>query len=87
MESKKGGFHLFRFPVFIKQSHHSQQAWIPELLLMTRSEQKHAQLPQPLPNTHTAPQAGKAPVQEGCREAPREVPTSYTSLPNPAAEK
>lgn len=41
--------------------------------------------------THTAPQARKAPVQDGCRETrppPHwEVPTFYTSPPNPAAEK
>lgn len=84
MESKKGGVCLFRFPVFIRQNHHSQQAWIPELPLMTRSKQKHGQLPQPLPNTH---KPGRHQSRMDVERPPREVPTFYTSPPNPAAEK
>lgn len=57
MESKKGGVCLFRFPVFIKQNHHSQQAWIPELpfndqvqtkaCTASPAPAKHTQLPKP----------------------------------------
>lgn len=42
------------FSIFVKQNHHSQQAWFPELPLMTMSEQKHAQLLL-TPGKHTQP--------------------------------
>lgn len=87
MESKTGGVCLFWFPVFIKQNHHSQQVWIPELPLMTRSKQMHAQPPQPLPNTHSCPSQEGYQSRMDVERPPREAPTFYTSPPNPAAKK
>ena len=81
---KEGELCLFCFYIFIKQNHQSQQAWFPELPLMTRSEQKHAQLPLP-PTKHTQlPDPGKHQSRMNFRGAPGWLPAASSALPNPA---